>query len=182
MNVAAPSWILANTMLLASRLLLASIFVHEGAFLIANFAAASAALAKSDVPAPALMAPIVLQLIAGTAIAIGWHVRSAAAALGVFCMSTAALFHNNFANRNELLQFEKDLAIAGGMFVLRLRGAGLYSLDAYPGRGVRRDKPVLLANREIAADPQSSYDPALISAGIASPATAPDPMVGTMGT
>ena len=41
-----------------------------------------------------------------------------AGALGLFRLTTAALFHTNFAIRNELLHFEKDLAIAGGMFVL----------------------------------------------------------------
>ena len=66
-----------------------------------------------------------------TAIALGWHARLGAAALGSFCLATAILFHTNFANRNELLHFEKDLAIAGGMFVLMLRGVGGYSVEAY---------------------------------------------------
>ena len=106
-----------NVVLLASRLLLAWIFVHEGVFLATNFAAASAGMAKTGVPAPALVATIGLQLVAGIAIAVGWHARLGAAALGLFCLATAMLFHTNFAVRNELLHFEKDLAIAGGMFI-----------------------------------------------------------------
>jgi putative oxidoreductase len=43
---------------------------------------------------------------------------------------TAVLFHQNFAIHDELLHFEKDLAIAGGMFVLMVRGAGTWSIDA----------------------------------------------------
>jgi putative oxidoreductase len=120
-----------NVVLLASRILLAWIFVHEGVFLVTNFAAASASMAKSGVSPPALAATIGLQLIAGTAIAVGWHARLGAAALGLFCVATAILFHTNFANRNELLHFEKDLAIAGGMFILMLRGAGRYSAQAF---------------------------------------------------
>lgn len=42
---------------------------------------------------------------------------------------TASLFHTNFASQNELLHFEKDLAIAGGMFILALSGAGGLSVD-----------------------------------------------------
>jgi putative oxidoreductase len=118
---------LENVVLLASRLLLAWIFIHEGVFLATNFAAASASMAKLGVPAPALVATIALQLASGIAIAVGWHARLGAAALGLFCLATAILFHTNFANRNELLHFEKDLAIAGGMFALMLRGAGEYS-------------------------------------------------------
>jgi putative oxidoreductase len=120
-----------DVILLASRLLLAWIFVHEGVFLAANFAAASASMAKIGVPTIALVGTIGLQFVAGIAIAVGWHARLGAAALGLFCLATAALFHTNFANRNELLHFEKDLAIAGGMFILMLRGAGGYSVQAF---------------------------------------------------
>jgi putative oxidoreductase len=57
----------------------------------------------------------------------------------LFCLATAILFHLNFANRNELLHFEKDLAIAGGMFVLMLRGAGDYSVGAFASRRISHD-------------------------------------------
>jgi putative oxidoreductase len=88
-------------------------------------------MAKLGVPAHALAATIALQLAAGIAIAVGWYARIGAAALGFFCLATAILFHTNFANRNELLHFEKDLAIAGGMFTLMLRGVGGYSAQAF---------------------------------------------------
>ena len=73
-----------NVVLLASRLLLAWIFVHEGAFLVMNFAAASASMAKTGVPALALVATIGLQLVAGIAIAVGWNASFGAATLGCF--------------------------------------------------------------------------------------------------
>jgi putative oxidoreductase len=119
-----------NVILFASRLLLAWIFVHEGVLLVMNFEGASAGMAKMGVPVFAFAATIVLQLAAGIAIAVGWQARLGAMALGLFCLATAIVFHNNFANRNELLHFEKDLAIAGGMFVLMLHGSGRWSIDA----------------------------------------------------
>ena len=54
---------LENVVLLVSRVLLAGLFVHEGVFLAMNFAAASASMAKTGVPAPALAATIGLQLV-----------------------------------------------------------------------------------------------------------------------
>jgi putative oxidoreductase len=117
-----------NLILLASRLLLAWIFLHEGAYLVMNFDSASAGMARIGVSTYLLVATIILQLAAGTAIAAGWYSRAGAAALGLFCLATAILFHTNFANRNELLHFEKDLAIAGGMLLLMLRGAGGWSV------------------------------------------------------
>ena len=118
-----------NLVLLAGRLLLAWIFLHEGILLAANFSTAAAAMAKSGVPGPVLVAVIALQLVAGAAIAAGWNARCGAAALGLFCVATAVLFHTNFAVRNELLHFEKDIAIAGGMLVLMLVGPGDWSID-----------------------------------------------------
>jgi len=119
-----------DLVLLASRLLLAWIFVHEAASLATHFETASSSMAKLGVPAFAFITTIALQLVAGIAIAVGWYAQLGAAGLGVFCLATAVLFHANFAVRNELLHFEKDLAIAGGMFVLMVRGAGRWSLDS----------------------------------------------------
>ena len=118
-----------DIILLASRLLLAWIFVHEGALLAANLDAASTSMAKMGVSSLMLIPTIALQLIAGIAIAVGWHARIGAVALGLFCLATAIMFHTTFANRNEMLHFEKDLAIAGGMFALMVRGAGRWSID-----------------------------------------------------
>jgi putative oxidoreductase len=173
---------LDNVVLLASRLLLAWIFIHEGAFLAMNFDAASAGMAKMGVPAAALVPTIALQLVAGLAIAIGWHARLGAAALGLFCVATAILFHTNFASRNELLHFEKDLAIAGGMFVLMLRGAGGLSIDAFAGRNAQHDSLVQLANREIASELQTSYDQNSVAASSGKPTTVPEKLFRAIGT
>jgi putative oxidoreductase len=110
-------------------LLLAGLFVHESIALTTNFDAAAASMAKMGVSEPLLVATTALQLCSGMAIAVGWQARLGAAALGLFCVMTAVLFHTNFGSRNELLHFEKDLAIAGGMFVLMVHGAGAWSLD-----------------------------------------------------
>ena len=56
-------------------------------------------------------------------------------------LATAILFHTNLASRNELLHFEKDLAIAGGMLLLMLRGAGGWSVE-----GLLRARRPMLAN------------------------------------
>jgi putative oxidoreductase len=119
-----------NALLLAARLLLAFIFVHEGVFLILNFDGAASATSKMGVPNVAFVATIILQLFAGMAIALGVFTRLGAAALALFCFATAFLFHTHFGVRDELLHFEKDLAIAGGLLVLALHGVGDWSIEA----------------------------------------------------
>jgi putative oxidoreductase len=131
--------------LFVARVLLAWIFVHEGFMLAANLDATLLAMGKLGVPASLAIATIALQLGAGLALAIGWQARSAALALGVFCLATAALFHTNFGNHNELLHFQKDLAIAGGMFGFAARGAGGWAFDH-----VLRDRPTRHGSIELA--------------------------------
>jgi putative oxidoreductase len=123
-----------NALLLAARLLLAFIFIHESVFLLANFDNAALAMSKLGVPSPALVATIALQLFAGLAIALGMFTRLGAVALALFCLATAFLFHQRFGVRDELLHFEKDLAIAGGLFVLAVQGGGDWSVEAFSAR------------------------------------------------
>ncbi|MGX9145588.1 DoxX family protein [Mesorhizobium sp. 128a] len=125
----ASKYHLRDATLLAARLLLSVIFLHEGLTLATHFQAGAKAMAAMGVPVPLFVATIALQLGAGLAIATGLFTRIGAIGLGMFCLATALLFHTNLASQNELLHFEKDLAIAGGMFVLAMTGAGAFSLD-----------------------------------------------------
>ena len=126
--------ILADAGLLAGRCLLVFIFLHESVFLLGNYAGAAAYMQKSGVPALMLPAVIALQLGGGLLIVAGVMTRLSALAFAVFCLSTAVLFHWQFANRNELLHFQKDLAIAGGFLVLAYSGPGGWSLGRFVPR------------------------------------------------
>ncbi len=127
----------SDFVLLASRLLLAFIFVHEGFALALHFDNTVKAMAQIGIGVPLVLATIALQIAAGLSVGLGFLTPIGAGALGLFCLATAALFHTNFANHNELLHFEKDLAIAGGMFVLAVAGAGGFSLDVLVRRTLK---------------------------------------------
>jgi putative oxidoreductase len=129
---------LTDLTLLMGRLLLSLLFVHEGLVLATHFEGAAKAMAALGVGLPLLIATIALQLGAGLSVGLGFLTRLGAVGLGLFCLATATLFHTNFANQNELLHFEKDLAIAGGMFMLAIAGAGAISLDGVVARLAKR--------------------------------------------
>ncbi|HEY0851533.1 MAG TPA: DoxX family protein, partial [Bradyrhizobium sp.] len=122
---------LTDAGLLAGRLLLVLIFLHEGFGIIGNYAGAAAYMQKSGVPSLLLPAVIALQLGGGTLIATGAMTRLAALLLAGFCMLTAVLFHWQFADHNQLLHFQKDLAMSGGFIVLACCGPGNWSLGRY---------------------------------------------------
>jgi putative oxidoreductase len=119
--------------LLAGRLLLALIFVHEGWSLIDSHSGAAAYMQRFGVPAMLLPAVIALQLGGGLLIVTGAFTRLVAPLFAIFCMLAAVLFHRQFADGNQLLHFQKDLAIAGGFLVLAVSGPGSWSVDRYLG-------------------------------------------------
>ncbi|MER8434303.1 DoxX family protein [Mesorhizobium caraganae] len=129
LRLLAAKYHLKDITLLAARLLLSVLFLHEGLTLATHFDAAAKAMAAQGIGLPLFIATLALQLGAGLSIASGLLTRLGAIGLGLFCLATATLFHTNLASQNELLHFEKDLAIAGGMFVLAIAGAGAFSLD-----------------------------------------------------
>ena len=120
--------------LLAGRCLLVFIFLHEGLGILGAYAPAAAYMQKSGVPALLLPAVIALQIGGGLLIVAGVTTRLSALAFAVFCVLTALLFHWQFADRNQLLHFQKDLAIAGGFLVLACSGPGRWSLGRFVPR------------------------------------------------
>jgi putative oxidoreductase len=122
---------LRDIALLIGRLLLALIFVHEGYTLATHFEGGAAYMAKQGISVPVFVLVILLQLGAGLALVVGLLTRLGALGLGLFCVATAFMFHTNLADQNELLHFEKDLGIAGGMFTLMVAGAGAISFDRF---------------------------------------------------
>src|SRR5688572_260569 len=119
-TTAASSGNIAAAGMLIGRLLLASIFILEGWSKLRGYDAAAAYMQRYGLSGLLLPAVIALELGGGLMIAIGWRARIAAAALAVFCVLAGVLFHANFADRNQLLHFEKDLAIAGGLLLLAI--------------------------------------------------------------
>src|SRR5258708_26974111 len=115
---------------LAGRLLVAAIFLHEAWSKRTGYSAALAYMQAFGVPGQLSPLAIAVELGCGVLILCGYHTRAAALLLAGFCLVTAVLFHTKFGDRNQLLHFEKDLAIAGGLLVLFPPRGGAWALDA----------------------------------------------------
>src|SRR5215472_8452470 len=120
---------------LAGRLLLAAIFMHEAWSKLTGYSAALGYMQAFGVPGQLLPLAIAVEMGCGLLILCGYYTRAAALILAGFCAATAILFHTKLGDRNQLLHFEKDLAIAGGLLVLFAHGAGAWALDALRSAG-----------------------------------------------
>lgn len=116
---------------LVARILLAALFILAGVNKIGGMEGTVGYIASVGLPFPELVyfGTVALEIGAGLLLAIGFKARYAAAALGVFSVLTAVIFHNDFAQQSEMTAFLKNLAIGGGMFAIAAFGPGRFSLD-----------------------------------------------------
>ena len=114
------------------RLLLALIFVMSGLSKIAMPADTIAYIQSAGAPfAPAAFAvAVVVEVIGGLALLVGFQTRLAAAVLAIFTLAAAILFHSNMADQNQMIHFLKNIAITGGLLQVIAFGSGSWSLDA----------------------------------------------------
>lgn len=112
-----------------ARLFIAIIFLMSGLNKIGNYE--NTAYWMEAVGVPSLFLPIViaLEIVGGLAIILGWKARIFSFLLAGFCMLSAIVFHSNFADQNEMINFMKNIAIAGGFLTITINGAGSFSLD-----------------------------------------------------
>jgi uncharacterized membrane protein YphA (DoxX/SURF4 family) len=120
---------------LLGRAGLALIFIISGWGKIAAYAGTQQYMEAMGVPGALLPLVIVLELGGGLAILAGAYTRWVAIAIAAFSILAATIFHGNFADPMQAISFWKNLAIAGGFFVLAANGPGSLSLDAVLARG-----------------------------------------------
>jgi putative oxidoreductase len=113
----------------SGRVLLAVLFLLSGIGKLGAYAATGAYMSAFGVPSALLPVVIATEVLGALAIILGWQARVAGFLLAGFCLLTASIFHHNLADQTQLIHFFKDLAIAGGLLLLVVNGAGPLSLD-----------------------------------------------------
>jgi putative oxidoreductase len=116
---------------LLARAMLAYIFIVEGAEKIANYSGVVDYMQASGVDGRFLPLVILTELGGGLLVLMGLKTRWAAIALFGFCLLTALLVH---WRANEMIEVQKNVAVAGGFLALAVFGHGAWSLDAWRGR------------------------------------------------
>lgn len=126
-----------SSVALVGRILLALMFVLAGFSKLTGLQGTAGYIGSAGLPAPMALAVLtgVFELAAGVLLAIGWRARWAAAALALFTLVATLVFHRYWAVPAEQqmvqqLMFMKNLAVAGGLFVVAALGAGALSVDA----------------------------------------------------
>ena len=128
---------LKNPLDLLGRVLIALLFLPAGIQKITGFAGTVGYAAGAGMPMPqvAVAIGLVIEIVGGLAILLGWQTRWAALILGFFTLVASFFFHAYWAAPADQafvvqLLFFKNIAVVGGLLALAANGAGGWSLDA----------------------------------------------------
>ncbi|WP_421913637.1 DoxX family protein [Mesorhizobium sp.] len=121
--------------ILLGRILLSVIFLLSGFGKLTAISGTAAYFGGLGLPLPTVTAVVVglIELLGGLAVLTGFQTRAAAWVLAVFTVATGLVAHTGWADQMQMIQFLKNLGIAGGFLLLASSGAGAYSIDAKRG-------------------------------------------------
>jgi putative oxidoreductase len=127
---------LADPILLIARILMGYIFLLSGWGKLMGLAGFAASLEQRGVPANYAFAVLgaAVEFLGGLALVVGVATRYAALALVAFTLVATGIAHrfwefDEAARRAQAINFNKNMAMIGGLFALIVAGPGRFSLD-----------------------------------------------------
>ena len=129
-----------NELILAARLLLATLFLIFGWRKLRDFSGTVSQMVQLGVPTPALAAGVAtfMELPVAFSIAVGAFTRPSALLLFLYTLGTALIGHRYWTMTgadyvDSMDSFYKNLSIMGGFLLLYITGAGKFSIDVLCG-------------------------------------------------
>lgn len=122
----------ADALPFAGRIGIAAIFVLSGLSKLAAPAATIGYIQSAGLPLPqvGLAIALLVELVGGAALVLGYRTRLVAGILAAFSIATAFAFHSALGDQNQFVHFFKNVAITGGLLNVIAFGGGAWSLDA----------------------------------------------------
>src|ERR1700681_51636 len=123
---------------LLGRLLIGLPFLMSGFGKLTTYGATTAYIGSVGLPLAPLgwAIAVAFEVGGGLLLVLGFRARGVATGLAVFTLATAIFFHNNFADKNQMIHFLKNIMIIGGLLQIAYFGAGQYSLDMRKSRNL----------------------------------------------
>jgi putative oxidoreductase len=114
---------------IVARVLMAQIFIVSGYEKISGYAGSQQYMQAAGVPGFLLPLVILTELGGGLALLFGFKARWVALALAGYSLLTALMFHLHPGDQAQMINFMKNLAMAGGLLLVVRHGAGAPALD-----------------------------------------------------
>jgi len=111
------------------RIFLSTLFLIEGTNKIFNYEGTIQYMENFGVPGYLAIPAIILEILFPLLLIIGYQTKIAALVMMIFTIVVAIIFHTNFDDQMQFINFFKDIAIAGGFIIIFVNGAGKFSVD-----------------------------------------------------
>jgi putative oxidoreductase len=114
-----------------ARLLMSSLFIWDGILQLRNPGATAQYFAGVHIPFAdvSVWISVAIHILGGLAVLVGFKIRWAAALLALLCLGTAFGVHLPAGDQANMVNFYKNLVMAGGFLYVIAFGAGAVSLD-----------------------------------------------------
>ena len=127
---------LQDTLALVGRILIAYLFIPAGIGKLMGFAGTVGYITSVGLPLPQVGAAIavIVELGLGIALLLGYKTRVVAIVMALFTIAAAVFFHKYWSAPDAMkmmqqINFNKNIAIAGGLLAFAAFGPGRFSID-----------------------------------------------------
>ncbi len=123
-----------NLLILVARIFISSLFLWSGVARIFHWKVSTLDMRSKKLPASILPAAILLQIIGGLSVLLGYETRVGTLLLIVFVIPWAIKMHDfwNLQDPDRTTQkmmFMKSVAVLGGLLLLLVTGAGSFAFN-----------------------------------------------------
>ncbi|MGC9602552.1 MAG: DoxX family protein [Minisyncoccia bacterium] len=115
---------------LIGRILMGGFFVWSGVEATINFPTTATSIANTGALVPITLAivAILIEVLCGIAIVVGFKTSQAALVLALYVIAVA-FFYTGLASNSSQALFLQDMAIVGGLLYISAYGAGSWATD-----------------------------------------------------
>jgi putative oxidoreductase len=122
---------MSSIVALIGRALMSAIFIESGLSKLTNPTGAIGYMGHVGLPVPvaAYIVAVCVEFGGGLCILLGFQTRIVAAIMAAFCIATALVAHYDPSNQEQMINFMKNICMAGGFLQLVAWGGGRYSVS-----------------------------------------------------
>jgi putative oxidoreductase len=113
------------------RLLMALLFLVSATTKVTETAGIQAYMHAYGVPEILIWPAAAWEYTAGVLLLVGFCIRPVSVLLAGWCVLTAAIFHTKFSDLDQLMNFFKNITMAGGFLMLARNGSWGGGIDAF---------------------------------------------------
>jgi putative oxidoreductase len=120
---------MSNLIDFIGRLLISALFLLSAYNKIFSIDGTMSWMEGYGIPGFLLYPTIAIEIILPLFIVIGYNAKLSAGLLVIFCVTTAFIFHYDFADQMQTIAFLKNIGLAGGFLFIVANGTKEWSID-----------------------------------------------------